>query len=41
MKIITWNVNGIRAIVKKEFSASVKKNEPRRTLLAGNEGSGR
>ena len=28
MKIITWNVNGIRAIVKKEFSASVKKMNP-------------
>jgi len=28
MKIITWNVNGIRAIVKKDFSGSVKKMNP-------------
>lgn len=28
MKIITWNVNGIRAIVKKEFSESLKSLEP-------------
>jgi exodeoxyribonuclease-3 len=28
MKIISWNVNGIRAIVKKEFNISVKKMNP-------------
>lgn len=28
MKIVTWNVNGIRAIVKKDFNASVKKMKP-------------
>jgi len=28
MKIISWNVNGIRAIVKKEFFESVKALEP-------------
>ncbi len=28
MKIITWNVNGVRAIVKKEFNASVEKMNP-------------
>ncbi|SDS76477.1 exodeoxyribonuclease-3 [Gillisia sp. Hel1_33_143] len=28
MKIISWNVNGIRAIVKKEFFESVKSLEP-------------
>jgi len=28
MKIVSWNVNGIRAIVKKDFNASVKKMKP-------------
>jgi exodeoxyribonuclease-3 len=28
MKIISWNVNGIRAIVKKDFDVSVKKMNP-------------
>lgn len=28
MKIISWNVNGIRAIVKKDFNASVKTMSP-------------
>jgi exodeoxyribonuclease-3 len=28
MKIISWNVNGIRAILKKEFSQSIKKLNP-------------
>jgi len=28
MKIITWNVNGIRAIIKKEFSESIKSLDP-------------
>lgn len=28
MKIISWNVNGIRAIVKKDFNASIKKMNP-------------
>ena len=28
MKIVSWNVNGIRAILKKDFSTSVKKMKP-------------
>ena len=28
MKIISWNVNGIRAVIKKGFYEFVKKNNP-------------
>jgi exonuclease III len=36
MNIISWNVNSVRAILKKDFIASVKKNETGYSLLAGN-----
>ena len=28
MKIISWNVNGLRAIIKKDFSGFLKKEKP-------------
>ena len=28
MKIISWNVNGLRAIMKKDFAENVKKMDP-------------
>ena len=28
MKLISWNVNGIRAVIKKEFAASLEVMNP-------------
>ena len=28
MKIWSWNVNGLRAIVKKDFTAIIEENDP-------------